>query len=141
MEYQRGYEIQASNGTVVGTYPVGTHSWGVAFDGANIWVSNDIDGTVTELRASDGTVWARFRLAAVPPAWSSTEPTSGWPTGTGTPSPSCWPAMARCRYISRGLTPQAVAFDGANIWVANLGATSLQAVTAVRCQRLLAPPD
>ncbi|HET7441213.1 MAG TPA: hypothetical protein VFJ47_07925, partial [Terriglobales bacterium] len=32
----------------------GTLPTGVAFDGANIWVVNQIDNTVTKLRASDG---------------------------------------------------------------------------------------
>lgn len=35
-------------------FAVGNAPRGVAFDGANIWVANQSDGTVTKLRASDG---------------------------------------------------------------------------------------
>lgn len=34
--------------------PVGTAPYGLAFDGANIWVANSGSATVTKLRASDG---------------------------------------------------------------------------------------
>ena len=43
-----------TDGTIVGSYPVGLQPWGVAFDGANIWVANMGAGTVSKLRASDG---------------------------------------------------------------------------------------
>ena len=35
-------------------FPVGDEPEGVAFDGANIWVANSDDDTVSKLRASDG---------------------------------------------------------------------------------------
>jgi hypothetical protein len=41
------------NGTTVGTYTVGNDPWGVAFDGAHIWVANQFfccsAGTVSKL--------------------------------------------------------------------------------------------
>src|ERR1039457_1049453 len=36
------------------SFAVGNYPGGMAFDGANIWVSNVADSTVTKLRASDG---------------------------------------------------------------------------------------
>ena len=39
---------------------------GVAFDGANIWVANHGDATVTKLRASDGTNLGRSSWAQTP---------------------------------------------------------------------------
>ena len=40
-------------------------SWGFAFDGENIWVANDYDGTVTKM-ASDGTIEAVYRAGRYP---------------------------------------------------------------------------
>ena len=36
-------------GATLGTYAVGNDPYGIAFDGANMWVTNFFDGTVTEL--------------------------------------------------------------------------------------------
>ena len=32
-----------------GTFPVGDRPWGIAFDGANMWVTNPGDNTVSKL--------------------------------------------------------------------------------------------
>ena len=78
-------KLRASDGTNLGTFPVGPWPWGIAFDGANIWVvSADHLGTVRKLRASDG---------------------------------------ANLGTISVGGVPHEIAFDGANIWVANQSGT------------------
>jgi len=64
--------LRASDGTNLGTFPVGRVPQAAAYDGNNIWVTNYLDGTVTELRASDGvgrghiprrsnSHWHRFR--------------------------------------------------------------------------------
>ena len=47
-------KLLASNGSLVGTNPVGTAPRGVAFDGTNIWVVNSGSNNVTKLKASDG---------------------------------------------------------------------------------------
>src|SRR5579872_3994662 len=51
-------KMQASNGTVLGTFSVPLLPYGVAFDGTNIWVSS-AKGT-TELRVSDGATLGTF---------------------------------------------------------------------------------
>src|SRR5579863_4919999 len=43
------------------TFPVGKQPYGVAFDGANIWVAA-FDGTVTKVRANDGEVLRKLQL-------------------------------------------------------------------------------
>jgi hypothetical protein len=43
-------------------FPVGKEPLGIAFDGANMWTANYGDGTVTKLRASDGTVLGTFSV-------------------------------------------------------------------------------
>jgi DNA-binding beta-propeller fold protein YncE len=47
-------KLRASDGVVLGTFPVGNAPAGIAFDGANIWVAN-LSNSVTKLRASEGT--------------------------------------------------------------------------------------
>src|SRR5947199_2651626 len=41
----------------VESFPVGHQPRGVAFDGANIWVTSDTTTSLTKLRASDGAVF------------------------------------------------------------------------------------
>jgi DNA-binding beta-propeller fold protein YncE len=42
-------ELRASDGTVLGTFAVGAFPGGVAFDAANIWVTNEGSNTVSKL--------------------------------------------------------------------------------------------
>jgi DNA-binding beta-propeller fold protein YncE len=51
---------------VQGTFNVGDFPYGVAFDGANIWVANSGSDTVTKLRASDGEVQGTFNVGESP---------------------------------------------------------------------------
>jgi DNA-binding beta-propeller fold protein YncE len=50
----------------LGTYDVGYGSWDVAFDGVNIWVTNNSDNTVTKLRASDGGGAVTYAVGSTP---------------------------------------------------------------------------
>jgi hypothetical protein len=54
------------NANLTTTFGVGGASYGVAFDGANIWVANGGDSTVTKLRASDGKVLGTFAVGSFP---------------------------------------------------------------------------
>src|SRR5579863_5975535 len=47
-------------------FPVGQQPYSVAFDGANIWVANNADGTVSKLRASDGAALGTFSVGGFP---------------------------------------------------------------------------
>jgi DNA-binding beta-propeller fold protein YncE len=44
---ERKTKLLASSGAVLGTYPVGSYPQAVAFDGANVWVTNLVSNTVT----------------------------------------------------------------------------------------------
>ncbi|HHT9123327.1 MAG TPA: YncE family protein, partial [Candidatus Wunengus sp. YC63] len=44
------------------TFMVGFYPYGVAFDGANIWVTNSGSESITKLRASDGTVRGTYAV-------------------------------------------------------------------------------
>ena len=59
-------KLRASDGAVLGTFGVGSAPLGLAFDGANIWVTNQNSNTVTKLRASDGSGSGPSLSAAAP---------------------------------------------------------------------------
>src|ERR1700728_86679 len=54
---------QTGNNFIVGTSPRG-----LAFDGANIWVANALEDTVTKVRAADGANLGTFSAGGVPTA-------------------------------------------------------------------------
>ena len=58
----RWYEANESGAT----FSVGSSPFGVAFDGANIWVTNANNNNVTKLRASDGEVLGTFSVGFGP---------------------------------------------------------------------------
>ncbi len=47
-------------------FTVGTNPRGLAFDGANIWVANNIVNSMTKLRASDGALQGTFAVGTNP---------------------------------------------------------------------------
>jgi hypothetical protein len=42
-------KLRASDGAKLGTFPVGSFPFGVAFDGAHIWVANGVSNSVSKL--------------------------------------------------------------------------------------------
>ena len=114
-------KMRASDGAIVGTYPVGTgDAVGIAYDGACIWVANTNTNSVAKMRASDGVIVGNF-------------PTGALPIGLTFDGENIWVANAnsgnvtklRARdgatlaTVSTGATPTEMAFDGRNIWVTN----------------------
>lgn len=113
------------------SFTVGTSPSGIAFDGANMWVTNYGDGTVSVLRASDG---AQIR----------TPPVGAYPWGIAYDGVNMWVAngggttvsVLRARDGSPVMTPsvgnapQNIAFDGANMWVTNLNDDSVSVLNA-----------
>ena len=81
-------KLRASDGTILGTYTVGTNPLGICFDGTNIWVANEDSNNVTKLRASDGPSWVPMRWAPSHGPSALTVPISGWLTLAATTSPS-----------------------------------------------------
>jgi streptogramin lyase len=48
------------------SFKVGTNPYGIAFDGPNVWVTNNGDGTVSKLRPSDGKVLLQRNVSNLP---------------------------------------------------------------------------
>jgi hypothetical protein len=121
-------KLRCSDGKNLGTFNVGRNPFYPAFDGTNIWVPNGADGTVTKLRARDGKVLGTFNTGgAIAVAfdgrhvWVSTYATSvvrlkqdGSNAGT----------------FTVGQSPLGIAYDGANIWVANNNDTTVTKLRA-----------
>jgi hypothetical protein len=94
--------------------------WGLAFDGASIWVASGGGNEVTKVRASDGTNLGSFTVG-------------GSPRGVAFDGASIWVANQGTNNVTKvrasdgtnlgnfptGTAPGGVAFDGANVWVTN----------------------
>lgn len=110
-------------------FPTGDSPHGVAFDGANIWVTNRNGDTVTKLRASDGANLGTF-------------PVGNFPFGACFDGANIWVANLGDSTVTKlqasdgavldtfftGGSPLALAFDGSNIWAVNLSGS----VTKIR---------
>ena len=104
------------------SFPVGSAPYGVAFDGANIWIANNGSNTVTKLRVSDSAVQGTFSVGTNP-------------RGVAFDGANIWVANYFSNNVTKlrasdgalqgtfsvGNNPSSVASDGPNIWVANQG--------------------
>jgi DNA-binding beta-propeller fold protein YncE len=112
---------------VLGGTPVGTRPFGVASDGADLWVANIDSGTVSRVRASDGRLletWTGATNATgVLVAMGRVFVTGQSDPGTLFMIDPTQPAGA-VTTVATGLgdSPHAIAFDGSRIWTANSGA-------------------
>ena len=102
------------------SFATGSAPWEVAFDGSNIWVSNLGGGTVTKLRASDGTNLGSF-AAGDSPVGIAFDGANIWVANFGNDRVTKLRASDGTNLGSfpTGMLPRGVAFDGSNIWVAN----------------------
>jgi outer membrane lipoprotein-sorting protein len=99
---------------------VGINPYGTAFDGANIWVTNNGGSSVTKIRVNDGTILGTFTF-------------SNNPAGIAFDGVNMWVAISNNNNVVKlrasdgvnlgtfavGTSPLSLAFDGANIWVVN----------------------
>jgi hypothetical protein len=129
-------KMRASDGAVLGTFPLSFHSVGVskirmAFDGANIWVA--FSDTVLKVRASDGAILTSISTPASP-GYIVFDGANIWVTGGGATNNlhkfrASDGALLGTFTIGPGIpgsccTTFGITFDGANIWVAYIGAVN-----------------
>ena len=122
----RWYDVNKTASFQVGNSPVA-----IAFDGANIWVSNHGDNTVTKLRASDGSNLGTFAVGPNP----STVAFDGaniWVANYGGSTVTKLRASdgALIDTITVGSNPRGLSFDGANLWVSNYGSGTITKLRA-----------
>jgi len=97
-------------------FPVGSDPTGVAFDGADIWVTNWGNGTVTKLLAATGAVLGTFTVGSNP-FGVAFDGANIWVanSGGGTVTKLLAATGAVLGTFTVGGGPHWVAFDGANI--------------------------
>jgi YVTN family beta-propeller protein len=122
------------------SFTVGAFPAGVAFDGANIWVTNDNDGTASVLRANDG-----YKVM--------TPTVGGNPSGLAYDGANMWVVNSNDGTVSvlrasdghHVMTPTvgnvawSIAFDGINMWVANYGGASVNVLRASDGAHVITP--
>ena len=123
------------------SFGVGLAPVGIAFDGANIWVVNNLDNTVTKLRANDGTVLGIFNSGNFPREIVF-DGANIWVSNGNNSSVTKLRASdgAMLGTFSVGQDPERMAFDGTNIWVANNQSNSLTKLRASDGKRLATCP-
>jgi len=106
------------DGTNAGSFPLDGQPFGIAFDGANIWigVSQTSHGALDKLRASDGKFLGSFDTSA--PPWNvAFDGSNIWVT-TDTYVEEVRISDGVVIGFFGGISnPYGIAFDGANIWV------------------------
>jgi DNA-binding beta-propeller fold protein YncE len=102
----------------LGTFAVGTGPAGIAFDGTNMWVTNEYDGTVTKLSPTGATL-GTFPVGDNPAAGMAFDGTNMWVSdGCCENVTKVSPSGATLGAFVVGESPQGIAFDGAHMWVA-----------------------
>jgi len=114
------YSLRPRVSSSAATFPVGSAPFGVAFDGAHIWVTNEQGGTVTELLPSNGSILGTFPVGVNPQGIVS-DGMDIWVANFTSNNVTRLRAFdgATLATITVGTNPEAVAFDGTNIWVTN----------------------
>jgi hypothetical protein len=94
--------------------------------GANIWVTNSSDNTLTKLRASDGANLATFAVGTGPDAIAF-DGANIWVANLNDNSVTKLGASdgANLGTFAVGAFPEGIAFDGANIWVTSFADNTL----------------
>jgi hypothetical protein len=113
------------------TFPVPGGPTAIAFDGANIWVTNPGNNTVTHVRSSDGVILGAFPVGSNPKAIAF-DGANIWVANSSSNSVTKLSATdgSNLGTFDVGVNPDGIAFDGANVWVTNFGsvtATKLRA--------------
>src|SRR5438046_1661829 len=109
-----------SPATMVQTFPVGNAPLGVVSAGADIWVANSSDNTVTKLRAADGALLGTFPTGSLPVRLAF-DGNNIWVTNNvgATVTKLRESDGALQGTFGVGSVPVGIVFDGTNIWVAN----------------------
>lgn len=112
-------------------FPVGNSPWAIAFDGADIWVTNNGDNTVTELRASDGSNLGTFPVGTSPMGIAF-DGANMWVVNNGSNNVTELqvPGGAVLGTFPVGTAPMGIVFDGSHMWVTNNGSSSVTELLA-----------
>jgi hypothetical protein len=122
------------------SFTVGDDPVGIAFDGANVWVTNQTDGTVSVLRANSG-AHVMTPTVGLHPTAIAFDGANMWVTNAGDGTVSVLRAGdgSHVMTLTVGYSPQNIAFDGANMWVANYGDYTVNVLRAGDGSHVMTP--
>jgi len=124
------YSFQApTTGQLVGNYTVGASNRSIAFDGTNIWVTNNTPSNVSKIVESTGAVSGPYASGAgVGIAFDGTNIwTCNYSTNNLHKVDITTGAIVATYAFAPG-SPYGMVFDGTNIWVTSAGSNSLSKV-------------
>jgi YVTN family beta-propeller protein len=112
--------------------PVAGSAYALAFDGTNIWVTNNGSGTVSKINPATNTVIATVTTPGPRPEGIAFDGTNIWVANSslGTVSRINPTTNTVIDSITVGTSPEAIAFDGTNIWVTNHDSGSVTKIFA-----------
>lgn len=124
---------RASDGAIIGEYPCGPVPGYLTFDGANIWVVNQLStgATITKLQASDGTSLGVFALPDGFPYVALFDGDNIWVSGDAGLTKLRASDGANLGTFPIGRT-LGLAYDGTNLWAGSHGAATVHEVYKVR---------
>ena len=112
-------------------FGVGVSPYHAAFDGASMWITNPGSGTITKLRASDGSTLGTFAVGTSP-FGIAFDGANLWVANYGSNNVMKVRASdgAILGTFSVSNNPFGVVFDGANIWVSHFQSNSVSKLRA-----------
>ena len=124
-------KLRSSDGTILGTYNVGTKPLGICLDDSSVWVANWGSKNVTKLRASDGSTIGTYSVGSFP-HYICFDGANIWVTNAGSNNVMKLQASdGRIIGTYDTSTPVGICFDGANIWVTNYDGTTVSRLPAI----------
>lgn len=104
--------------------------WGMAFDGANMWVANSVSNSVSKFRVSDGVNLGNFYIGH-PAQLLAYDGVSIWAGDGGTGKVTKIRTSDGAILFDKAVTsatgfPMGLAFDGSSMWVPGAGGLLLQ---------------
>src|SRR5262249_29449001 len=124
-------KLRASDGVVLGVYPVGFEPGDVLFDGTSIWVTTSplFNVYLTKLDPSDGSLLGRVSVDH--PRAMAFDGTKVWVTNQFDNTVTAVPYNGGVRHTAPvGNQPVGIAFDGCHIWVVNVSDNSVSILSA-----------
>ena len=114
------------------TITLGNIPQGMAFDGTNIWVANQLSNNVTKIRANDGSVVGTYSVGSNNPVNLVFDGTYIWSTNHLGGSVTKLKASdgSIVGFYAVGGLPWGIAFDGTNIWVSSLASSFITKLKA-----------
>ena len=123
--------LHGGTSDVSATFPAGPFPFGMAFDGANLWVANNHGNSVTKFQARDGAQLGTYPVGQFPEGVAF-DGANVWVTNFGGNTVTKLRASggAALGTFAVGTGPEGLAFDGGNIWVANSGTNNVTKLNA-----------